>query len=41
MEPVNPKESEVIEADFDPAYLPCQLLAEFWYALLAARKKAQ
>lgn len=24
-------------ADFDPAQLPCQLLAQYWYELLAKR----
>jgi hypothetical protein len=27
-------------ADFDPAQLPCQLLAQFWYQWLAERETA-
>jgi hypothetical protein len=30
------EESEVVEVyDFDPAQLPCGLLAQYWYAILA------
>jgi hypothetical protein len=27
-------------ADFDPAQLPCQLLAQFWYSLLRGVRNA-
>jgi|HubBroStandDraft_3_1064219.scaffolds.fasta_scaffold186232_2 hypothetical protein len=28
------KEKRVIEADYDPAMLPCQMLAQMWYTKL-------
>lgn len=37
---VLPGERAALTADFDISQLPCQLLAQFWYLLLAKRNAA-